>query len=346
MFDIFSIQADHGDALLVRYGALDLPRYILVDGGPSGTRDNIVELLDSLRNDKPLTLEILVVTHYDLDHIDGIIELLETKPSWLTIEDIWFNGLHQLQEADVLGPKQGDRLSGLIVDKGLPWNMAFGGKAIDNTLLKPMVTEKGMSIHVLSPDTDRLAKLAYEWEQNRIKDRDAESAEHEDLLGRSDTWPPGPFPTVAATKFAADHSVPNGSSIALILEYDSHKLLLTGDAFSDVVEAGLKRRWPTPIDISLLKVSHHGSQGNTSEQLLQSIQCHRYLISTNGKQFRHPDNALIARLLAYGGEDPELIFNYAQSRTTCWQSPPQGWPAYSVRYPLPGCPYVHTDLLG
>ena len=75
MFEILSIQADNGDSLFVSYGAKDRLRHLLIDGGTTEVVDNLIETLKLQRSGERLRLEALVVTHYDLDHIQGIIEL-------------------------------------------------------------------------------------------------------------------------------------------------------------------------------------------------------------------------------------------------------------------------------
>jgi beta-lactamase superfamily II metal-dependent hydrolase len=344
MFELFSLQAEHGDAMLIRYGDTTAPYYVMVDGGPSGTAKTIIEVLDSWRADKDrLRLEALVVTHYDLDHIEGIIELLENKPTWLEVKDIWFNGLRHLIPADLMGPAEGNRLSQLIEGK-YSWNGVFGNRSVRLSGVEPVVLDGGMKVWVLSPTTLQLRDLSNAWRSDKLKARDDNMSVAADLLGRKDTWPPGKFTAVANTKPSKDASVPNGSSIALMLEFGAKKLLLAGDAYSDVVENGIKTCWKSPPNVELCKLSHHGSQANTSPALLKAIHCRRFLISTSGKIHRHPDHALVARLLAHTVR-PEIIFNYALAHTLDWQVPPQGWPAYIPTYPRANDAFVRADLM-
>jgi beta-lactamase superfamily II metal-dependent hydrolase len=72
-----------------------------------------------------------------------------------------------------------------------------------------------------------------------------------------------------------------------------------------------------PLD--LFKLSHHGATGNTSRALLERVDCHRFLLSTNGARHGHPDPETVARLLKFGGSGRKtLYFNYAQDHTTPW----------------------------
>jgi len=67
------------------------------------------------------------------------------------------------------------------------------------------------------------------------------------------------------------------------------------------------------LEFDFTKISHHGSEGNMSPELLSLISSKKYLISTNGKHPRHehPDKKIIARILANADvQTKELIFNY------------------------------------
>lgn len=339
MFTIKSIQADYGDSLLVAYGPNDNDlRYVLVDGGTADATANLLDVLAQHKVGDRLRLEALVVTHYDFDHIGGIIELLKEPPSWLEIADVWFNGRKHLFEKDVLGPADGDILSKQI-EGHYAWNSAFGGKAIKSSADK-ITLEGGLDVWVVSPDQKGLTKLAAAWPNETV---DLEKPA--DVLGATDIWPPGAFSAVATRPFKKDVSVANGSSIALMLGFDGKLVLLTGDAHPDVVSAGISIHFPgTRPKVSLLKLSHHGSKGNTSEQLLKGIDCDRYLISTNSDRFKHPDVTLLARILNVRKRVPEFLFNYSVERTLWWQSVPDGWPIFTSSYPESGALYKEVDI--
>jgi hypothetical protein len=66
-----------------------------------------------------------------------------------------------------------------------------------------------------------------------------------------------------------------------------------------------------------VKIAHHGSKKNTSVALLKLIDCPRWLISTNGDHFNHPDKECVARIIKYG-KPAELWFNYRNDHTAPW----------------------------
>jgi beta-lactamase superfamily II metal-dependent hydrolase len=342
MFEVKAIQAEHGDALLVSYGRDGDVRHLLIDGGPAGTEVNLISVLESCRTGGRLRLEALVVTHYDLDHINGVIGLLTNKPAWLEITDIWFNGYLHLRNQDILGTSEGDSLSTLIKEWGYPWNLAFGKGAVKQELDK-LTLAGGMQICVFSPNEETLSALAEDWSDPRSAPDQSASHRPPDLLGKKDTWPPGSFSKLSGEKFTADRSRPNGSSIALLLEFNGMRALLAADAFASVITSALKRHCPDKPEIHLLKLSHHGSKANTDASLLAALNCRSFLICTNGKIHMHPDHVLIARLLA-ASSHPDIIFNYDVPHTARWRHPPESWPRFNAVYPAMGEPFVKVDL--
>jgi beta-lactamase superfamily II metal-dependent hydrolase len=339
-FEVKLIQAEHGESILVSYGQ-DPIRHILVDGGPASSLPNLLEVLAATRANGILILEAIVVTHYDFDHIGGIIALLEQLPDWLSINDIWFNGHKHLLPRDLLGPQHSDALADLIMRHRLPWNNAFQGRAARARSFESIELPGGMSVWVLSPTEKELAALAKQSPAGLLKNDDLTPR---DRLGRQDNWPPPPFSSLVTTRSPPDRSTSNASSIALLLNYSHKQVLLSGDSHAEVVCGSLARYWPgQKLKLDLLKVSHHGSQANTSEDFLRRINCKRFAFSTNGKIHAHPDQVLIARIIG-STSNPELIFNYATSWTNRWRTRPVAWPKYLTLYPSADRPFIRISV--
>jgi len=348
IFRVRAIQVEHGDSLLVSYGEVGHLSHMLIDGGPIGSLSTILSVLENERIEGRLRLEVLVVTHYDLDHIQGVIELLSDTPRWLEIGEIWFNGRQHLASADTLGSQEGDALSKLIRSLKLPWNISFGGEDSDGVGGRILQTSDavtlpgGIGVKVLSPDESGMAALARDWSDPALPPTESQSIPA-DMLGRKDEWPPKQHSHYGGVAFVSDRSVPNRSSIALLLTYEGKRAVLTGDAYSNVINEGLALHLSDGESVDLLKVSHHGSKGNTDKQLLEMLQCKRFLISTSGKTHKHPDHALIARLVARH-DSPEIFFNYSEGWPGNWQKRPSNWPVFSARYPDGTDPFVDVLL--
>src|SRR5690606_31646473 len=94
MYNIHLLPASFGDSILIEYGD-DQPNYILIDGGPYFAFKDVFSAMKKVapRLD---TIELLVVTHIDIDHIDGIVNMLNGNELPFKIEQVWFNGWKQL----------------------------------------------------------------------------------------------------------------------------------------------------------------------------------------------------------------------------------------------------------
>ena len=76
------------------------------------------------------------------------------------------------------------------------------------------------------------------------------------------------------------------------------------------------------LAVDAVKVAHHGSKNNTDEELVSLIDSPRFLFSTSGAQFKHPDEEAIARILeGAGGRPVTLYFNYLSEFNKKWQEP-------------------------
>ena len=66
---IYPLKAAHGDALIIKFFAKVRQYTIVVDGGPASTADDIADIYDTLEY-----IDLLILTHYDEDHISGLLE--------------------------------------------------------------------------------------------------------------------------------------------------------------------------------------------------------------------------------------------------------------------------------
>lgn len=326
MFQVEMLPAREGDALWIRYGDKDAPRQILVDAGRAATYSDIKSRLAKLPPDQR-NFELFVITHIDRDHIEGALKLLEDDELLLSFKEVWFNGYDHLRDVklETFGAYQGERLSTALMRRKEKWNASFGGGAVRLNLdgsLPVVPLAGGMTMTVLSPDVEKLRKLEPKWEEEceaagiqpgieaRIKDVEGlesfGSVDVDSLIGHA---------------LKPDDTLPNGSSIALLAEYDGIRVLLGADAHLDRLTRSMQALAVDGMRVRLdaFKLPHHGSSGNVSEALLGLIDCPRYLISTNGSYFKHPTREAIARLLAFGGPNKTLYFNYDNKFTDIWK---------------------------
>ncbi len=344
MFNIQMLPADHGDCLWIEYGDEADARRILIDGGTEHSFDFLVERINEFPAET-LDFELFVITHVDSDHIGGSLELLrrlDKLDKKIVFGDVWFNGWKHL--SDQLGDKQGEFVTHHLETRKLLWNKAFekSTKAVvvpDAGILPVHVLPGGMKLTLLSPNRAKLNKLRDRWLETiieaglvpgQVKDEKKVKVKPADRMG--DTVPD--IDSLADAKFKSDKTPANGSSIAFLAEYadggKTKNCLFTGDAHMDVLTASIKRLMTEDkrrvkngrLKLDTLKISHHGSQKNLSKDLLDLVDCDKFLFSTNGQQFSHPDPESVARVIKYGrpanGADPVIFFNYKTEFNEFW----------------------------
>jgi beta-lactamase superfamily II metal-dependent hydrolase/tetratricopeptide (TPR) repeat protein len=322
------LPARHGDALWIEWGEADDRHRMLIDGGPTHGVDEVRRRIEQVEP-SGRRLDLLIVTHIDLDHIGGVIELLEDDALGVSFDDIWFNDRRHLPEdSSTRGAVQGEYLARLLTTGDRSWNRAFGQQAVRVELSGPLPRVElagGLVLTVLSPTPDKLLALRNDWdktieeaarkaEQRALDEEAAQTRGDRDVFGR-------------------DGSKANGSSIAVIVDYDDERWLLAGDAHSDVLLAGLQRYGAAvgerPVRLDGFKLPHHGSARNITRDLLAAIDCQQFLVSTDGSYFKHPDPACID-LIVESVDRPQLVFNYRSTFTEAWAGPSD---IFSSSYP-------------
>lgn len=344
MFRIQMLPVRHGDCLLVEYGDAAAPHRVLIDAGPYYAFDDVAGRIDELAT-SGLTFELFVITHVDTDHIDGAIKLLGARPEDIRFRDVWFNSwLHLRPErylssnaGDRLGPVHGEMLSALIEKHKLPWNEAFGGGPVSTGKTGTLLVKElpgQLKLTLLSPRPEELLALETPWAAE-VRKKGFEPGSREGALAylrrQANYRPPRdrlgdekPDIRRLAEKPFSEHETPtNASSIAFLAEYQGTTCLFAGDAQPSVLEKTLKAL-PTyqlgrKLKVDALKVSHHGSRGNTSHDLLRMMECSHFLISSDGSgNANHPHPETIARLIQESPAGTQLWFNYRSDETKIW----------------------------
>jgi beta-lactamase superfamily II metal-dependent hydrolase len=118
------------------------------------------------------------------------------------------------------------------------------------------------------------------------------------------------------SKKSQDKSVPNLSSIVVLVEVGGRKLLLTGDAHGDdVVEAWKKLELGAgPVTINLLKMPHHGSIRNTTKAFLEFFVADHYVFSANGK-YNNPDAPTLEAVVKMHG-NRKIVLHFTNENVT------------------------------
>lgn len=319
------LPADHGDCLWLEYGEAGSTHAVLIDGGPSDTyRKAIRPRIEAFAEGRGRTprIELMVVTHIDNDHILGALDLLGDSTLDVEIGEIWFNGWDQITTRltrGTRGVREGIALTKAIQARRIAHNTTFGGRAAAVDPINPARTYTlpgGLVLTLLSPGPTQLLRLRDAW-QTVLAEAEEQPTRGEEVLCPSTK----DVEELAARTFQPDTAPANGSSIALLAEYDAHRLLLAADSFAPVVVASLRALGYSEsnrLTLDAYKLSHHGSRGNNSRELLRLISCRNYMFSTSGSRFGHPHDECVARVLVEGGEAPNIHSNYRRGRDMLW----------------------------
>lgn len=308
MLNLHAIQAEFGDSFILEYGKKTSPRYILIDGGPKGVYDNYlkseIEKIVRTRN-----LDLVILSHVDDDHVVGLVDLfadiddqiVNHDPKAITVGGLWHNSFRDTIDTDggiesqiktmlansslastmsttnniVLGVEGGRKLTILAKKLGIKINDEFGGKNIIADDIAGPITFNGLKVTIVGPTNSNLVNLKKKWAE-WIKKNPKKIAKD---------------PLVAAK---ADGSVPNLSSIMVLVEFDGKTILLTGDGRGDHLLQGLDRAGlldnSGKIHVDVLKVQHHGSNRNSNEKFFDKVTASQYVISAmDYKNQNNPD---------------------------------------------------------
>jgi beta-lactamase superfamily II metal-dependent hydrolase len=192
-----------------------------------------------------------------------------------------------------------------------------------------------MTLTLLSPDAQKINDMAAKWEEDvqkfELNPGDLEKAWEQliemkkykvvdGVLGGTDD-----LTEKVTSQLKTDQSLANGTSIAFLAEFDGKSCLFLADAHRDLICESIKKLIPSGekrLKVDAVKVSHHGSEHNISEDLIKLIDAKHYLISTNGSIHKHPDKSSIEKIIKGSKRDPELWFNYKTEYTSPWSEGP------------------------
>lgn len=322
VFRLTMLPATEGDCLILSYGPDETPgslSHIVVDGGRKATWPHLKESLAAIAG-RGEDVELLLLSHIDADHIDGLLELALAKTLPLTPKVVWYNSYDQLKRLVPPGGLQphgvriADAYTKALADRKWPLNTEFGGTAIHVEARPTPFDFAGLRLTLISPTRPKLWKLWTEWDEWRQAHPALQA------LGKR-TMPSALEVEALSAPSAKDGTAPNGSSIALIAEYAGRRVLLGADAHPDVLLASLTRLAgpDQTVPLDLVKLPHHGSRANVTREVVERLACSRFAISTSGAVFGHPDPEAVARVLNFGqSEAKTLYFNYVSERTKPW----------------------------
>lgn len=322
------LPAGFGDCLLVSCPVDGRMWRMLIDTGPDETYPALRKrLLDLPANaDGRRFVDLFVVSHIDHDHIGGASLLLNDTELRLAFGDIWFNAPPRKK---IRGVAEGQSLADILgaTNRNLPWNLAADGGPICTPRPGEVVEwqQQGWpSLTILSPSPVELKALFETWETQleKLRAKEHDSLEEAPAASRSAEVS---LEALAARRTATDRAVPNGSSIAMLLEHRGRSVLLSADAFATVLVPAIdtlvqRRGGAGALHVDAVKLSHHGSRANVTQDLMRRLDSEHFVFSTNNAYFGHPNPEAVARVLTRGGRTT-LWFNYDTEANRKWSDP-------------------------
>lgn len=367
MLALHLIQAELGDCLMVEYGTVQKPRFLLLDGGPRDIfRDHLKKVLEQEVVPKGGVLERVMLSHVDGDHVVGLVDLFvelkrqrdNNEAEVVAIKGLWHNAFTKtIDPNNTLVP----RMNGILAVAGIQSLMSVAFESVNtipqgnklrqfaqllNIPINPDTADpitvdsvpapadiEGLRLTVVGPTQTNLDALRLEWEK-WLDD-------HEDGIINGNT----------KAMANADKSVPNLSSICVVAEASGKTMLLTGDARSDHLLEGLADKnfldAQGRAHFDLFKVPHHGSDRNITKRFFKAVTADAYVISANGEN-GNPDLATLIWLVEAVKEQQRSVDIYLTNSTPSTEKLTEEYPAndygYTLHFLPPGDSYMRISL--
>lgn len=275
---IFQVQC--GDCISVVYQNEDIIYSIVIDSGYAITYHRTLKKEVKILKE----VNVFIITHTDSDHIGGMTSFI-MEYSAPPVKHFLYNFspidiIVSSSNTNKKSIKQGMKLREYLLE-------------FSNVNKEPVIIGYTSTIgdiinlKVISPSEKSLNYFIEKWEiwENKALAKTDYKTSIEDFKSQD---------------FTKDTSPSNGSSIAFILEIKDFKILLLGDAHASILVEGLKY-WgyssENKIKVDYVKLSHHGSEGNISQELIDMIDCKNYIISTDGSKSGLPNKKTLAKIV-------------------------------------------------
>lgn len=301
------LKALYGDAFIIEIYKGEKSFIMVIDGGPLGALTDLFIEIDKLPK-----IDMVVLTHFDDDHIGGLLRFIMSasyRDRIAQIKKFWFN-LPEFVEM----PRSGSTLS-----YGDSISLFEKMSKLEEELGKTLDWRERVVRKSFYDDPDDLVKITaiapteVELTANeaKLRDREKETLTNKGLallassdsdLQIDDEERMDSLDSMVAN-ISKRRQIENEASIVMLIEvFDGTKLLFGGDSTASLIVEGLKSLdIPLPISVDLFKVPHHGSRYNISNELLGMVDTSKYLISTNGGRNplreHHPDRETLAKIL-------------------------------------------------
>lgn len=321
------LQAGSGDSFLLSFYDSNHKYNILIDSGKGIYELSLKHRLKALCEKKEV-IDLLIITHIDIDHIGGILKYAERNMmDGKFIKKLIFNSGEIISKHfnSNIDPSRETKINiesttSQVINTNYKHGITFE-KVLRDCLSNQWYQEliiQGKDIDlgnakltVLSPTLESLEELNKKW-QNEIPKNDSINSSN-----RKRDWDKE-IATLSNFNFLQDNSLPNKSSIAFIftIKNTTKRILFLADSHMETINKSLKLLGYSennPLKVEMVKLSHHGSKGNLNYEFLNLVRSQKFLISTSGIN-KLPDKEALSRIVCNSkrniSETIEFIFNY------------------------------------
>lgn len=312
-------QAECGDAAAIKFLGNDNKYHnVLIDSGYERTFRHVLD--DEIQGIacRDEAIDLWIITHIHDDHIGGVVKYIETVRDGENkdiVKQYFYNAprMYDFEKSsksisEFVSISQGD-----VLYEYLNSNK----KLLDYDVTNEMETVElyGLKLTILSPTRNKLSRLRSKYPLDDYKQLEREESEeiseavsakqndYNTLIGEFDL-----------NRWKEDNSIENGSSISVLTEFNNTKVLWLADCHPSDIESSLRElgySQSNKIVCAWVKVTHHGSKANNSDDLYNLIDCSNFLFSVDGEN-RHnlPSKECIARILRNKQRRENFKYNF------------------------------------
>lgn len=281
------LQAGNGDCIHIE----DEGHHIIIDSGEMCSE--LISVVESIRKANQI-IDLLVITHYDSDHIKGIIHILEeldVQERKQLVKKVWFNATKNGYKGNeqLLSAHDATELAKLLMEANINWISELRTgivESISENLSLEVID--GGEIYKITAEGQLMGNEKVDW---RTPLCELEQYLDDDVIDKSKT---------------------NAQSIILVVRYRDSSILLPGDAIPEKLSNALDKFGKGNVThFDLVKLPHHGSYKNITKEILEKIECSDYVVSTDGSVHFHPDKKMMLKIIKWGKRerDKELTFH-------------------------------------
>lgn len=304
-----------GDAILIRLiDENNNPTVIIVDGGYKENGEKMIEYLSSLGIS---TIDLVINTHPDIDHISGLIRIFEEDG--LTIRKLIMN--RPWRDSNITADYFYDgRITDNSVNKRMTAAFDYAyqleqaaiAKIGEANIIHPVVGNVYFDcLTILGPSKSLYRTKLLESDKTPTTVGDTSTNFFSRTMRKLVHYIRG------FMQWKNEETSPiNETSIVSLLCLPDKNYLLTGDAGRCCLDEALNYKSVTyPIAheaIGVMQLPHHGSRKNVSPELIRRVGASEYIISCppDGLKEHHPSRRMVNMVLE---QDPSAqIFNTAK----------------------------------